>query len=190
MNEDKLTEAPVFNVSSLPISSNLISTPKPLLPRSTFPLLITLPSLMCLSLLLTLSIYSIFCHINNINPCPQTYITPSPLFISSNKTSTLVTTSFFQGIIIKVLTANTPNLESTSFGFHFLAPYIMPMSYSGALESPFFEETNFCIFLERFKNMCNDCQMLAFERVCHLPYYSEMFSAYCVKSVVEFSGLD
>ena len=137
-NENKSTEPTVLNASSVPVPSDWISAPKPSSTRPPLPLLTPPLSPLSLSPPLTSAIPSVSCHNNNICPCPQPYITPSPLRTSSNLTSPVLITSFFKGISQKVMAANTPNSESTSSGPHFQAPYVTPMPYPGAPGSPFF----------------------------------------------------
>lgn len=79
-------------------------------------------------------------------------------------------------------TGNVPTLPQ------FQAFYIMPMPYSQAPGSPFFERANVTEFLEKYENMCKDYHISLVEKIRRLPLYCKMFTARHVKSVIGFSG--
>ena len=75
------------------------------------------------------------------------------------------------------MVANTPISKSTFTHPQFQAFYVTFMPYLDPPGSSFFKRANAGKFLKKFENMCNDYQMAAFEKICHLPLYCEMFTA-------------
>ena len=89
-----------------------------------------------------------------------------------------------------VMASNTPDTENVPTPPQFQASYIMPIPYSGAPGSPFFEGANVTEFLERYENVCEDYRISLAEKIRRLPLYYEMFTTRHIKSVIGFSGSD
>ncbi len=190
MNEDNSTESTVLLLPThLLVPIDWISSSKPSSTRPLRPLPANPLSPLFFSSLSTKSITSTSCHNNITWPPFQPYVTQPTLSISDSPSSSFTSTSI-QGINPEVMAVNTPNSKSTSTGPQFQAPYVTLILYSGAPGSWFFEGANISEFLEKFENMCDDYRMSTSEKICPLPWYCEMFTAWHVRSIIGFSGLD
>lgn len=66
------------------------------------------------------------------------------------------------------MATNISNTKSTFIGFLFQISYNTFILYLGVSNCLFFKWANINIFLERFENIYNNCQMLTLEEIHYL----------------------
>ena len=155
-NENNSTESTELLLPThLPVPINWISPSKSSTKRPSFPLPTPSPSPLSLSSLLSQSVPSTSCR-NNTTCLPLQPCVAQPTLSTSDLPLSSFTSISIQGITPKVMAANTPTSESTSTGPQFQAPYVSPMSYPGALGSPFLKE----LILANFWKGLKICAMI------------------------------
>ena len=189
LNDVNSTESAVSITSNLPVPLDWISSTKPSLTRP-FPPLLT-PPLSPLSLPPSSAqlIAPVPCCYKGTSSRLHSYAS-QPTFLQSDFSSFSHPSVSTREVNQEIMATNTPSTEGTPIGPPSQVPYITPMPYPGAPDSPFFEGGNVSEFLDRFENMCDDYRMCTSEKIRRLPWYCEMFTARHVRSVISFSELD
>ena len=169
INDDNLTKSTASIIEThLPVPIDWVPLAKPSSTRPFFPLFIPPSSLLSLSSLSTQAIPSISYYHNHT--CLNTPLSVAgPTFSKSSLSLSPFLNTNTKEVNQEVMAANTPNTKDTPTQPLFQAPFITPMLYPGAPDSPFFERANISEFLERFENMCDDYQMSTPEKIRRLP---------------------
>lgn len=85
------------------------------------------------------------------------------------------------------MTTNIFNTKSSAIQTLFKTTYFMYMKYLKIFSSFFLRVTNIRNFLEKFKDIYNNCQIIIFEKIYYLILYYKIFITKYIKSIISFS---